>query len=150
MKRVQRIAIVALALGGSAWAHAAEPLAQSEAEAQGLTPLPAAEAPAEDTPVVAPADVEAPAMDVHSAPSSPTLLPDGTDVGVRVEGMVCQFCASGIERLMNREDRIEAFEVSFDDAMVFVTFAQGDAMNEDELRRLIRRAGYDSPGVVWR
>lgn len=75
-------------------------------------------------------------------------LPEGVDAGVQVVGMVCQFCASGIERLMGREDRIETFEVSFDGSIVYVTFVEGETMSDQQLARIIRRSGYDSRGVI--
>lgn len=85
----------------------------------------------------------------ESASADGAQLPEGVDAGVQVVGMVCQFCASGIERLMGREDRIETFEVSFDDSIVYVTFAEDETMSEQQLARLIRRAGYECTGVVW-
>ena len=74
----------------------------------------------------------------------------GADAGVQVHGLVCQFCASGIERLMGRESRIDTFDVSFDDSIVYVTFVEGETMNEQQLARIIRRAGYECAGVIWR
>ena len=47
---------------------------------------------------------------------------------------------------MGREDRVETFEVSFDDSIVYVTFVEGETMSDQQLARIIRRSGYDSRG----
>ena len=84
----------------------------------------------------------------EGAPTAAGQLPEGVDAGIQIDGMVCQFCASGIERLMSREDRVDTFEVSFDDSIVYVTFVEGETMSDQQLARIIRRSGYDSRGVI--
>ena len=130
----------------------------AEQEGSGEAPAASDEVAPEGGPIDVSAE-EPEAAEPASEPAAETLdqdastaaaqLPEGVDAGVQVSGMVCQFCASGIERLMGREDRIESFEVSFDDSIVYVTFAEGETMSEQQLARIIRRSGYECTGVVW-
>ncbi|MFT4705501.1 MAG: copper chaperone CopZ [Bradymonadia bacterium] len=84
---------------------------------------------------------------VVDAEASASVVPDGYDVLLHVEGMVCQFCASGIERLMDREDHVDGFDVDFDGAVVLVSIVDGQTLSDEDFERIIRRAGYTLTGL---
>lgn len=59
-----------------------------------------------------------------------------------VNGMVCAFCAQGIEKTLRGFDATEDVLVSLEHRLVAVALREGKAIDETALRRAIVDAGY--------
>ena len=66
---------------------------------------------------------------------------------LRVDGLVCAFCAQGIERKLKGEDATEAVFVSLADGLVAVALKPGTDIADERLERLLRESGYTLRGV---
>ncbi|MEB3350678.1 MAG: heavy metal-associated domain-containing protein [Cyanobacteriota bacterium] len=62
---------------------------------------------------------------------------------IKVAGMVCSFCAQGIEKRVLTVPGAEAVRVDLSQRLVEVTPRQGAVLDQAALRRAIRDAGYD-------
>lgn len=73
----------------------------------------------------------------------PTLAYADEVIAIRVNGMVCDFCARAVEQVFDERDEVKSVKVDLSKKMVTVTVDQPGALEDQELRELIKDAGYD-------
>ncbi len=66
---------------------------------------------------------------------------------VTVNGMVCSFCAQGIEKSLLKLDGTKAVLVDLKNKVVVVEAKDGKTLNEKEVRQEIIGSGYDVVNV---
>jgi cation transport ATPase len=66
---------------------------------------------------------------------------------VTVNGMVCSFCAQGIEKSLLKMDETKAVLVDLKNKVVVVEAKEGKTLNEKEVRQEIIDSGYDVVAV---
>jgi copper chaperone CopZ len=59
-----------------------------------------------------------------------------------VNGMVCGFCATGIEKTFKAQPEVQAVAVDLQRKLVTVATKQGQTIDDAKLRKLIGNAGY--------
>jgi len=64
-----------------------------------------------------------------------------------VNGMVCSFCATGIEKTFKAQPEVKSVNVDLQDRLVIVSTKQGKTMDDAKLRKLIGNAGYSVVNV---
>jgi len=69
--------------------------------------------------------------------------PAGTRIEVAINGMVCSFCAQGVERKLGKMAATESVKVDLNQRLVSITLRPGGEIADDRLRSLIRDAGFD-------
>tara|TARA_B100001248_G_scaffold261746_1_gene253995 strand:+ start:4877 stop:5245 length:369 start_codon:yes stop_codon:yes gene_type:complete len=67
---------------------------------------------------------------------------------IKVKGMVCAFCAQGIEKNFNAREEVKNTEVDLDKMQVLVTFVKGKSLAEDVVKEIVTGAGFQFAGVV--
>jgi len=65
------------------------------------------------------------------------------DIHVSVNGLVCDFCAQAISKVLNKEDAVEGVDVNMDKAMIIVDLKDGYDIDDKKLTGLIIDAGYN-------
>ncbi len=73
--------------------------------------------------------------------------PKGTSLSVTVNGMVCSFCAQGVEKKFKARAEINAVEVDLDTKKVHLSFKQGQTIPEDDVKKIIQDSGFDVVSV---
>lgn len=63
-------------------------------------------------------------------------------IHVGVNGMVCAFCANGIEKTFKKEDAVESVKVDLDKKQVSITTKTDKDMEDAKVKELITKAGY--------
>jgi copper chaperone CopZ len=66
-----------------------------------------------------------------------------TSVKATVNGMVCAFCAQGIEKRMTKLPATKAVFVSLDNKVVAIEAKDGEKLDEKLIASEIKEAGYD-------
>ena len=70
------------------------------------------------------------------------------EVKITVNGMVCSFCAQGIQKKFEENKDVEKIDVKLDDKLVTVTFKEGSTIpDDDSLTKTIVDAGYEVKGI---
>jgi mercuric ion binding protein len=64
-----------------------------------------------------------------------------------VNGMVCSFCATGIEKTFKAQPEVKSVNVDLQDQLVIVSTKQGKTMDDAKLKKLIGNAGYSVVNV---
>lgn len=69
-------------------------------------------------------------------------------IEMKVHGLVCGFCAQGIEKVLRRNPATEGVMVSLEHKLVVVTTRQGTDISDAELAKAITEAGYSLKGIT--
>ena len=59
-----------------------------------------------------------------------------------VNGMVCGFCATGIEKTFKAQPEVKTVNVDLNKKLVTVTTKQGQTLDDAKLKKLITNSGY--------
>ncbi len=62
---------------------------------------------------------------------------------ISVKGMVCSFCAQGIEKKLKAFKEVKSVDVDLDTKKVNVQFVAGQTVPAEKLQETIKNSGYD-------
>ena len=69
--------------------------------------------------------------------------PAKPDVTVKVKGMVCSFCAQGIEKKLLQLESVSRVVINLEVKTVEVWLKSSQTLGDDEIKRAITSAGYN-------
>jgi len=69
-------------------------------------------------------------------------------IEMKVYGLVCGFCAQGIEKTLRRNPATEDVVVSLEDKLVAIATRPGQDIPDAVLTQALTDAGYDVKGIV--
>jgi mercuric ion binding protein len=59
-----------------------------------------------------------------------------------VNGMVCGFCATAIEKTFRKQPEVKTVNVDLNNRLVTVTTKEGQALDDPKVRKLLTNSGY--------
>jgi len=65
-----------------------------------------------------------------------------------VNGMVCGFCATGIERTFRTQPEVKAVDVDLENKLVTIHTREGQTIDDSKIKKLLGNAGYSVTGIV--
>ncbi len=65
------------------------------------------------------------------------------DITVIIRGMVCSFCAQGIEKTFKKDKSIEAVKVNLKEKSVKIKLKKGETISDLQIISVIKNAGYN-------
>jgi copper chaperone CopZ len=68
-------------------------------------------------------------------------------IEMKVYGLVCGFCAQGIEKTLRRNPATADVVVSLEDKLVAVATREGTDISDAELTKALTDSGYDVKGI---
>jgi mercuric ion binding protein len=68
----------------------------------------------------------------------------GEEITVGVKGMVCAFCAQGIEKTFNSQKEVEKIEVSLANKYLKIKFKDGQKLSNEKIAALLKDSGYEA------
>ena len=66
------------------------------------------------------------------------------EMKIGVKGMVCAFCAQGIEKNFLKQPEVSKVEVSLENKYVKLKFKDGQTLAKEKIAAILKEAGYDS------
>ena len=81
------------------------------------------------------------------------LLPDAAHaetILASVNGMVCAFCATGLEKTFKKQAAIDTVKVDLDTKLVTLSTKPDRTLDDATVRKLITNAGYSVTGIERR
>jgi mercuric ion binding protein len=82
------------------------------------------------------------------APATPgEVAPAGERISVAVRGMVCSFCAQGLDKIFKDEPAVAKVDVSLDLEQMVIQLKPGAVLDDARLRKLVGDAGFDVLGI---
>ena len=83
----------------------------------------------------------------HSAQKA-TLKKVGSDkLVIKVKGMVCAFCAQGIEKNFNKQKQVKTTKVNLETMEVTINLKKGASLPEPTIKKLVIDAGFAYAGL---
>lgn len=67
---------------------------------------------------------------------------EAAQIKVTVQGMVCSFCAQGIEKKFKANPAVASVQVDLKQKFVLVTTKEGTTLDDATVRKIITDAGY--------
>jgi copper chaperone CopZ len=75
---------------------------------------------------------------------TPAIAQEKTDdIVVKVNGMVCDFCAQSLEKVFTKEESVNGIDVSLDDQSVTIDTKENQTITDEKIKELIEWGGYD-------
>ncbi len=68
-------------------------------------------------------------------------------IKANVNGMVCAFCAQGIEKKMRKLSQTQDVYVNLKKRMVAVELKEGTSLSDDAVKEIVQDAGYDVESI---
>jgi mercuric ion binding protein len=68
----------------------------------------------------------------------------GEELKVGVKGMVCAFCAQGIEKKFKAQPEVDKVQVSLENKFVKLNFKDGQRLANDKIKEILKDAGYEA------
>ena len=65
-----------------------------------------------------------------------------------VNGMVCGFCATGIEKTFRAQPEVKSVDVDLENKLVTIQTKAGQKMDEAKIKKLLGNAGYSVTAVM--
>lgn len=59
-----------------------------------------------------------------------------------VNGMVCGFCATGIEKTFRAQPEVKTVDVDLDNKLVTIQTKQGQTIDDSKIKKLLGNSGY--------
>lgn len=69
-------------------------------------------------------------------------------IKVTVNGLVCSFCATGIEKTFKKEAPVDTIKVDLDNKLVTITTKQNQTLDDKKVTTLITDAGYSVTNIT--
>ena len=63
-------------------------------------------------------------------------------VEVKIKGMVCSFCAQGLQKGIVKLQEVEKVEINLKKGYAKITVKKGETLPMDEVKEIIKDAGY--------
>ena len=63
-------------------------------------------------------------------------------VEVKIKGMVCSFCAQGLQKGIVKLEEVEKVEINLKKGYAKITVKKGETLPMDEVKEIIKDAGY--------
>jgi mercuric ion binding protein len=83
-----------------------------------------------------------PAMAVHTPDGS------GHSIAVRVNGLVCDFCAQAITTLMKKQDGVSDVGISLEKGLVTIDMTEGATLSDEMINTIMTDSGYSVVEIV--
>jgi mercuric ion binding protein len=71
----------------------------------------------------------------------------GKEIKVSVKGMVCGFCAQGIEKKFKTEEAIKKIDVSLENKLVTLELKEGKDIENGKIEKILKSAGYNVENI---
>jgi len=69
------------------------------------------------------------------------------DISVGLNGLVCDFCSIALNKTFQKRDEVRGTWVDLNTATLSVALAEGADLNNDEVIKLVKKAGYTTTKI---
>lgn len=67
-----------------------------------------------------------------------------SEVKVGVKGMVCAFCAQGIEKKFKAQEEVDSINVSLENKFITIKYKDGKTLPQEKISQLLKDSGYEA------
>jgi cation transport ATPase len=70
------------------------------------------------------------------------------EINVKVNGLVCDFCARALEKVFGKRDDVNGINVNMNTGLVKINMKQGQTIDDTTLTKLIVDSGYNVAEIL--
>lgn len=70
------------------------------------------------------------------------------DVAIKVNGLVCDFCARAIDKVFRKQEAVEDVNVNLDEGLITVDLKDGQTIDDETLTGMVTDAGYNVDEII--
>lgn len=74
-------------------------------------------------------------------------LSSASTVKMKIKGLVCAFCAQGVEKIFKAKAEVTSIKVSLEDMLVTLVLKAGMNIPDEELKLMIKDAGFNVESI---
>ena len=78
---------------------------------------------------------------------APSEVLTGASVRLKVNGMVCPFCAYGLEKRLQEIVSVDAVLIRISDGLVQIRTKEDQELTDEALRKAVKRSGFSLTGI---
>ena len=64
-------------------------------------------------------------------------------LSISVNGLVCDFCARSIEKLLSKKESVKSINVNLEKMLITINLKKGKSLNDSIITKVITDSGYD-------
>ncbi len=83
------------------------------------------------------------AVPANAAPASAC----ANAVNIKVNGLVCDFCARSVEKLFGAREEVAGIKVNLDAGQIDIDMKSGKTIDDQTLNKLIKDSGFDITNI---
>lgn len=83
------------------------------------------------------------AVQANAAPASAC----ANAVNIKVNGLVCDFCARSVEKLFGAREEVAGIKVNLDAGQIDIDMKSGKTIDDQTLNKLIKDSGFDITNI---
>lgn len=68
-------------------------------------------------------------------------------VNVKVNGLVCDFCARALEKVFGKREEVSGIKVDLDKGDIRINLKPGKTMDDDTVKQLVTDSGYNVTAI---
>lgn len=72
----------------------------------------------------------------------------GKSIRVKVNGMVCAFCAQGITKKFKAQPQVETVDVKLEDKTVTLTVKEKQDLTDEKIKEILTDSGYSVDAIT--
>ncbi len=69
-------------------------------------------------------------------------------IEVKVKGMVCSFCAQGLDKKFKAEPSIETVKVELKKQLLSLTLKENSQLTDEQIKAVVTDAGYNVDSII--
>ncbi len=73
---------------------------------------------------------------------------DANTVNMKVNGLVCDFCAQALDKVFSKRDEVAGIKVDLDGGLITVQMKDGQALDDAALTKLVVDSGYNVVSIT--
>ena len=68
---------------------------------------------------------------------------------IKVKGMVCDFCAQGIGKTLDKDSRVKSYTIDLKNKTVTVYFKKDQTISKKDITKIMTKSGYNVSSVKY-
>ena len=69
-------------------------------------------------------------------------------INVKVNGLVCDFCARSIEKLFSKEKSVKSVNINLEKMVISISLKNAENLDDNSIKKIITDSGYDVVGIL--
>lgn len=70
------------------------------------------------------------------------------DISIKVNGLVCDFCARSLEKLFGRQESVSDIHIDLGQGFIDLDLKESQSLSDDTIRSIVTNAGFEVEAIT--